>query len=288
MEDLTRLVSSIPLIETESSHRGIQPELAGLARGGALYFGTGLTTAKAPSIGVPFDLVGMFCVAKRLSVALNLDQVIQLIADTHALSNAFNTPKGVRALANQMMDVSARCARILGIRYVPLLASSFDKDPKYLKILRSINTDDHEYVRREWADIEFLRRHHGLRLKLSWTIGANVREVGFDERLYDLRFRDITGQPMSFVYLLPGRTLDVARPKVSPYISVAGERRILLQHGEDVVGKIKEAQEAQGNQLKGSIKHLAQIVALFEELKGSVKGGTTEEKVQTIIDMICR
>jgi len=286
MTDLKELVNTVPLFEPTSSLNGIQPELTERESGGSLYFGTGLTTAKAPSVGVPFDVVGMLCVANKLREVLQLDQVIQLIADTHALSNEFNTPESVKVMADRMIDVSGRVAKLLEMKYTPILASNIDQKPEYIEILQSINTDDHEYVRREWADIEFLRRHYDLRLKLSWTIGLKVNRVGFDERLYDPRFREVMGQSMSFVYLLPGRTLDIDRPKVSPYIAVEGERRILLQPGEDVAAKIAEAQEVQDNKLKSAIKHLADIVALFEELQGKVPGDTTEEKVQVIINKL--
>ncbi|RJR29200.1 hypothetical protein C4564_02570 [Candidatus Microgenomates bacterium] len=285
MSKLKDFINTAPLLEPESSLNGIQPELEE-GSGGSLYFGTGLTTSKAPSIGVPFDVVGMLCVAKKLREVLSLNEVIQFIADTHALSNDFNTSESVKAIADKMVDASGRVARLLDMKYTPILASDIDHKPEYLEIFNSIESDDHEYVRREWTDIEYLRQQHSLRLKLSWTIGPKVNKLGFDERLYDLRFREVMGHTMSFIYLLPGRTLDIDRPKVSPYISVEGERRILLQKGEDVAGKIAEAKDTQNNKLKSAMKHLASIVALFEELQGEVPGSTTEEKVQSIIDMI--
>lgn len=287
MDQLEQLINTVPLIEPQSSMNGIQPELTERQSGGSLYFGTGLTTSKAPSIGVPFDVVGMLSVAERLREVLGLEKVIQFIADTHALSNPFCTPEDVNAMAEKMVDASRRIAKMLGMEaaYMPLRASDIDTSPEYLEILNSIQSDDHEYVRREWSDIEYLRRHHDLRMKLSWTIGPKVNKVGFDERLYDLRFREVMGQSMSFIYLLPGRTLDVNRPKVSPYISIQGERRILLQPGEDVSKKFEEAEEAQGEgKMQSAKEHLANIVSLFEGIHGNVLGTTAEEKVQAIIN----
>jgi hypothetical protein len=286
MDELLNTIKQTPIFEPESSIKGIKPELMTGLSGGSLYFGTGLTTSTAPSVGVPFDLVGMFCAAKMLCNTLKLDHVIQLIADTHALSNSFNTPESVKTIAQRMVDVSGRVAKLLNVKYTPLLASEIDRSVDYRKIMDSIKTEDHEYVRREWADIEFLRQKYGLRLKMSWTIGQNVAKIGFDERLYDLRYTEVLGQPMSFVYLLPGRTLDLSRPKVSPYISIEGERRILLDPAENVKAKIEEAQESQNNQLKSSLKHLENIVHVFEKLHGEIVGSSTTEKVQKIIGMI--
>ncbi|KKQ74424.1 MAG: hypothetical protein US96_C0032G0003 [Candidatus Woesebacteria bacterium GW2011_GWB1_38_5b] len=289
MDKLETIIKSIPLIEPESSIKGMQPDFLTTTEGGSLYFGTGLTTAKAMSIGVPFDVIGMLCVAEKLRRELGLKYIFQLIADTHAKSNPFCKPEEVDAMATKMTDVCRRAAQLLRIEgiYLPIKSSEIDTKPEYLEVFQAIQTEDHEYVRREWADIEYLRRHRNLQLKLSWTIGPKVNKIGFDERLYDLRFREVMGQSMSFVYLWPGRTMDKDRPKVSPYISIPGERRILIQKGEDVAAKMREAEEAFGaDSLKSVKEHLRNIVALFEELHGSVEGDSTAAKVQTIIDKV--
>jgi hypothetical protein len=287
MESFESLIRSIPLIEPESSLRGIQPEL-GQSTGGSLYFGTGLTTSKAMSVGVPFDVLGMLLVAENIRRALGLEWIIQLIADTHAKSNPFCKTEEVDAMATKMSETCKRMARLLGIEehYVSLKSSGIDNSPDYLEIFGGIRTEDHEYVRREWADIEYLRRHRNLRLKLSWTIGSKVNKVGFDERLYDLRFRDVMGQTMSFMYLWPGRTLDKQRPKVSPYISIAGEQRILFAPNENVESKLSAAELTMGaDSLKGVKEHLHNIIQLFEGIHGPLAANSTEEKVQAVINM---
>lgn len=287
MCNLEELIKNSPLIEAESSSRGIQSDLYEM-HGGSLYFGTGLTTSKSSSVGVPFDLIGMLCISLEIKRILNLDRVIQLIADTHALSNPFCTTEDVRKISSKMLDISTRVSKVLGMEkiFTPILSSEIDKSEEYIRIFNSIKSEDHEYVRREWADIEYLRSFHDLKLKLSWTIGSDANSIGFDERLYDLRFKEVTGNNMSFLYLLPGRTLDVDRPKVSPYISIKDERRIMLEPNENVGKKILEAQESQGTKLKSSIKHLQDIVDAFEGLYGIVKGENTVEKVQSIIKLV--
>ena len=286
--NIEELISLSPLLEPTSSRNGVDSSLlANGATGGSLYFGTGLTTARAMSVGVPFDVVGMIVVAEKLRRRLGLDRIIQLIADTHALSNEFTDAATISALASQMRDTTARVAQLVGMGevFTPILASGFHESPDYLEVYNGIKSDDHEYVRREWADIEFLRRQYGLRVKLSWIVDPKTKKIGFDERLYDRRFREVMGQAMSFLYIWAGRTLDRDRQKASPYISIPGERRIMLQPGECVQAKLDEADLTYGEgKLTATHAHLATIVAEFEGLFGTVNGTTTAEKVQSIID----
>lgn len=291
MERIIRLIHEVPLIDPTSSEAGILPTLSGAAKGGALYFGTGLTTAKAISVGVPFDVLGMLLVADKIRRELGLSMVIQLVADTHAKSNLFTNPDEVDAMAELMKNVSARVASLIGLSgaYTLLKSSDFDQKSDYREILGGVISDDHEYVRREWSDIEYLRRAYGLVIKLSWVIDPKAKRVGFDERLYDLRFRDVIGQSMSFVYVNPGRTLDPNRIKASPYISIAGENRILLCPNEDVRKKFAEAERNFGtDKLNGTRQHLSHVVAMYEKQVEAVAGADTplEDKIQLIINRI--
>lgn len=286
---IDQLINEVPLIEPTSSMSGILPTLAGEAEGGALYFGTGLATSKAMSVGVPFDVVGMLLTARKIQGVLKLSRVIQLIADTHALSNTFTTPEDVSAMAEKMKDVSSRVAHLIGLGdvYMPVKSSDFDQTNGYREIFDGVVSDDHEYVRREWADIEYLRRTYKLVLKLSWIVDPKAKKVGFDERLYDLRFREVMGQSMSFIYVNPGRTLDPNRMKASPYISIAGERRILLDPQEDVHKKFADAEAEFGaDKFKSTRLHLSQIVTLYEEQVGAVIGTSLEDKIQSIINAV--
>ena len=69
------------------------------------------------------------------------------------------------------------------------------------------------------------------------------------------------------------------KPKASPYISVEGENRILLESDEKVSEKIGVAN-------KDARIHLAKIVSLFEKLFGTIKVDSLESKIQFIIDKI--
>jgi hypothetical protein len=293
--ELTALIRGTPLLEPEGSIAGIHPTLFAAADGnrvggGSIYYGTGLCTSKAMSVGVPFDVIGMFSVAEHLRRHLGLGRVIQLIADTHAKSNPFATEEAVAELAARVKATMLGVARSVGAGevFTPMLSSEFDTTPEYLDVYQSITSDAHEYVRREWSDIEYLRRHDGLALKLSWTIGAKVKKVGFDERLYDQRFSQVMGKPMSFIYLLAGRTFDKDRQKVSPYISVPGERRLMLRRGEDVRGKLREAEQDFGvEKFKSTREHLQNVVAQFEREFGSVGSDLPlDEQITRIIERV--
>lgn len=291
MERIIQMIHGIPIIEAKSSEAGILSSLANDAEGGVLYFGTGLTTSRAMSVGVPFDLLGLLLVADIICRELKLSRVIQLIADTHAKSNIFTNNDEVDAMAALMKNVSTRVANFIGLsqKYTVLKSSEFDQKPEYQEIFNNIVSDDHEYVRREWSDIEYMRREYRLVLKLSWIVDPKAKKVGFDERLYDLRFRDVVGQNMSFIYVNPGYTFDPNRMKVSPYITILGEHRVIFSPKEDVRKKFMEAENKFGaDKLKETRKHLAQIVAMCEDRVGAIANSNTEleEKVQLIIGKV--
>lgn len=287
-ERLATLVRNEPLIEAEPSIRGIMPSLL-TAGGGAIYYGTGLTTPRSLSVGLPFDVLGMVLTAEKLRRTLGLTKVIHHIADTHALTNSFATPEAVSALADDVEHTLARVSAHLAMPELAVIRSStFDSDPAYAELLATIHTAKGNYVRRELADMLWYGQRHGLVLKMGWIIQATETEEGFDERLYDAEYLRLFGTDLSFVYLKAGRTFDSRRRKVSPYISVPGEQRILLRADEKVQEKIDAAlAQWPDKTLGGAIKHLKAIVRLYDELAKEPAGsGTLPEKVQRIIDRI--
>jgi hypothetical protein len=287
---------STALIEVGSTIAGIQDELVEKSNssdtqsGTSLYFGTGLCTSKAMTVGIPFDILGMLFVAEYFRRFFGLDQMVQLIADTHAKSNDFTTVEEVDTAADRLIKTMSKVAKNLGIdkHYTPILSSSFDGSDEYQAVFDSIRSDDHEYVRREWSDIEYLRQTHKLQLKLSWIVDPKAKKIGFDERLYDLRFIEITGQPMSFAYVMAGRTLDKERPKASPYICVAGENRILLEKDEQVKEKLADAKvRLSESRYQTVIDHLQSIVDLYNKLfDKDIKSTNTETAVEELIRIL--
>ena len=287
MERLATIIRNEPLIEADPSIPRLSENL--LARqDGAIYYGTGLTTPRALSVGLPFDVLGMVMVAEKLRRLLRLKSVIHHIADTHALANSFVTPEAVEERAQEILNTMTRVAKHLKIpEFSVVRSSSFDQTPEYLDILNHIETAKGEYVARELADMRWYKQHKGLALKMGWIIQSSQTSTGFDERLYDDEYLHLFGADLSFIYLKAGRTFDQKRPKASPYIAVAGEQRILLKPDENVQEKFDIAlSQWSDKQLGGAVNHLNAIVRLYEKLVEPTGKKNLPEKIQYIIDCI--
>jgi hypothetical protein len=276
-EALIEAGPSLPLIERLDD-----------STGGSIYYGTGVTTPRAISVGVPFDVLGMVLIAERLRRAADFDLVYHHIADTHATTNAWIDPDAVIEVADRTQETLRNVCANLGLDHFRIVrASTLETEPQYLSLLRHFNglSNEHEYVRRELADMEWYRRTADVRLKLGWIIQAKETDIGFDERRFDREYLRTVGPDLSFIYVKPGRTFDPSRPKVSPYVSVQGESRLLLQPGIDVAEVIEQAVRATGDvQLGGARKHLNHIVRLYEALFGALGRLPLEEKVQHILN----
>lgn len=257
---------------------------------GSLYYGTGLTTPRSPSIGLPFDILIFILGAERLRRLMGLERINHHIADTHALTNPFCTPEWVATMAAEYREVVGKIAKAANIPIEVRLSSEFDRSPEYEELLARVVTDKAEYVRRELTDMLWYRETHDVRLKLGWLLQAGESELGFDERLYDREFRARCDEHMSFAYVAAGRTLDPKRMRASPYIAVADERRILFKPGEDVRAKVEQALPDWGadKTLGGLTRHLNAILRLWDRLTGSQppRGADVYVRVQALIDQI--
>ena len=135
------------------------------------------------------------------------------------------------------------------------------------------------------ADMEWYRSRYDVRLKIGWIIQARETELGFDERRFDREYMRLRGPELSFLYCKPGRTFDSARPKVSPYVAIAGESRLMLAPNLQVAVILAEAVERCGDpQLGGARKHLGHIVRLYEQLFEPLGRLPLEEKIQAVLD----
>lgn len=286
--ELTKVIRNEALIEAEPSLHFLDQSSLDHRPGGSIYYGTGLTTPRAISEGLPFDVLGMMLTAERMRQAGGFEHVYHHIADTHAKTNDWIDPEAVDRVAERTVDTLERVRRGLGLGHFQFVrASSFDTTPEYASLVDSFaGSEEHEYVRREMADMEWYRTRGDVRIKMGWIIQAKETDMGFDERRFDREYLRFHPGQMSFIYTKPGRTFDTSRPKASPYISVAGEGRLMLAPGVDV----QEAFAAVGDpNLGGARKHLQNIVRAYEGLYGSLgkigqDGVTFESKVQHIID----
>lgn len=284
---IRKLVQNEALLEAEPSLQFLVEKNLAKKTGGSLYYGTGLTTPKAISVGVPFDMLGMMLTAEKVRRAGSFDKVYHHIADTHAKTNKWIDEAAVDAVAARTVSTLEAIKVNLKLdNFEFMLASAFDHTPEYDALVGSFDSsDEHEYVRREMADMEWYRTNADVRLKLGWIIQAKETGMGFDERRFDREYLKFHPDEMSFIYAKPGRTFDTSRPKASPYISVEGESRLLLAPGVNV----KETFDTLNDpNLGGAKKHIESIVRSYEDLYGSLgKIGTDitlADKVQIIID----
>lgn len=281
LDRLEKLITNDPLFETKPSIEAINPAIA-KCEGGSIYFGTGLSTPKKVSQGFPFDLLSMSLGAEKIRRALGLHAIYHHIADTHALSNPFVDEVVLAGLAANAQNTLKLMSDNLGLQsYKVMLSSEFDSSPVYECILDNIKTEENEYVRRELADVEYYRQEKGVCLKIGWIIQAEKTKLKFDERLFDREYLSVVNGDMSFVYLKAGRTLSKTRPKASPYICTDYENRIVLQPDENVAVKLQSKVPS-----PKVLAHLTDIVHLYEEIIGPVKGSTLAEQIQFIIDKI--
>ncbi len=275
------------LINTAASISGITHSPI---KGSSLYYGTGLTTCRSPSVGLPFDFLGMILVAEKLYRTFELSHIYHHIADTHALTNSFNTPSDIEILANKVESIITSIVRHLKIEdhFTILRSSSFDNTKEYNNILNNIQTEKNGYVQRELTDMHWYRKKHNVTLKLGWIIQTAKCEQGFDERLFDEEYQKYFGDDMQFIYLKSGRTFDQKRPKAAPYISIAGEQRILLESSENVEEKINKAKEIWNDKtLGGALNHLSAIVRLYNQIAPESCGNELLSiRIQTIINRI--
>ncbi len=287
---LINAVANEPLIEAVPSLNGLNLEILESKPNGGIYYGTGLTTPRAMGVGLPFDVLGMILVAEKLKRTTGLKSVYHHIADTHAKTNEWIDPDQVDKRAKVVKEVLERVAQNLGLGgFHVVLSSEFDKSSEYQELVNFFNSksEEHEYVRREMADMEWYRQRHDVTMKMGWIIQASETIMGFDERLFDREYVRINGKQLSFLYTKPGRTFDKPRPKASPYIQIKDESRLLLESGENVARKINDAIAAFGDpHLGGAIKHLENIVRLYEKLFENLGKIPLVEKLQRIIDKV--
>lgn len=276
-EALIEAEPSLPLLQEGVDHRP----------GGSIYYGTGLTTPKAISVGLPFDTLGMVFTAEKVRRVCEFDQVFHHIADTHAMTNDWIDEVEVNRVANAATATLKAVTANLGLtRFRVMRSSSFDTKPEYLDLVQQFDASaEHEYVRREMADMEWYRTQHDVRLKIGWVIQSRDTELGFDERRFDREYLKLKGPKLSFLYCKPGRTFDPSRPKASPYVAIAGESRLMLAPGLDVASLLADAVQRTGDQqLGGARRHLGQIVRLYEQLFEPLGKVPIEEKIQHVLD----
>lgn len=291
MNRLRKLLESEPLLHARSTLAHIDERQITAKSYGTVYYGAGLATRQALSVGLPFDVLIMILVGEFFRREFNLVRTYHHIADTHALTNSFCSKADVARIASEYREVIENIGRVIGAPLVVKLSSEFDSTSDYKHLLQKIKTDKGEYVHRELADILWYRWRHRVRLKVGWLIQEEVKGLGFDERLFDDEFLATCDKRMSFAYTLPGRTFDRNRLRVPPYIAIPGENRILFKKGEGVRKKYLEADSESFPErtTKGMLEHLSAIMRLSDKLSNTPipENEDVLQRVQAVIDFVC-
>ena len=287
-KDLVKILQNESLIHVKPTLEMIHPSFIESPRG-SVYYGTGLATPKAPSIGLPFDVLILVLNAELLRRKFSLDQIHHHIADTHALTNSFCTKESVAGMAKEYCEILERIAKVTGIKLNIHLSSEFDQTPDYREIFAMIKTIKNEYVHRELTDMLWYHDKHNVHLKLGWLIQDTETEIGFDERLFDREFRAVCDGTMSFAYSVAGRTFDPKRMRTSPYIAIDGETRVLLKPDENAREKFETGVQLWNGDRKvgGTISHLNAILRLWDRICPTpLPRGDIIDRVQSVIDLI--
>lgn len=286
-DKIEELMKSLPLLAKEDPICLAEDLFLEAPKDSSLYFGTGLCTTKEMSAGLPFDILGLIATAEKTRKTLGFGKVIQLIADTHAKSNKFESDEQVNARAQEFKKQILTAIERLGLSksYQVILASEFDTSKEYTDIYKGINPDiAHEYVRREWSDMEYLARTQNTRLKLSWKMPVKPGKAHkSDEAFFDKGFVTHFQRPYSFISNKASITFDPARLNVCPYTSASGEKRILIQQDEDAEAKLKEFNKSSNKAVGKASEALATTVDFVDRTFGlQVPDGTLGEKINAI------
>lgn len=283
-EQLKTFIQNEPLFEAEPTNAAIKPDLL-FSNNASIFFGVGVVSKNNISLAVPFDILSMFFTSELLRQTLDFKKVIILIADSHAISNKTFS---VAEISNSATKTKHTLQKIITnfnlINFEILLASHISKQHEFQTMLDKLPKMSNEYLRLEIADSLFFQNRDDLKIKLGWTMQKDNGEVGHDERFFDQDIKRFCPN-LSFVHLKPGRTFDKERQRVSPYLSIKGESRILLEKGEDVRGKINIAKKDWPDpNFGGAMRHLANVVRAFEKLNPNISNKSLEEKIQFILD----
>jgi len=284
---IEQLMQSLPLLAKEDPIYLSDSILSDDLTNNSLYFGTGLCTTKEMSAGLPFDVLGLIATAEKIRKTLGFAKVIQLIADTHAKSNKFESNEQVDVRAQELKQRMSTAIERLGLNklYQIILASEFDTSKEYTDIYNAIDPGiANEYVRREWSDMEYLAKTHNTRLKLSWKMPVKPGKAHkSDEAFFDKGFIAHFQRPYSFISNSASLTFDPARLNVCPYTSATGEKRILIKQDEDAETKLQEFSKSSNKAVDRATEALATTVDFVKSTFDlQVPDGTLGAKVNNI------
>lgn len=284
--DLPQLINFLknePLVISESSVSSIKTNIFE-SKNRSIFFGVGVMTETQTSENVPFDILAMFFMSELLRQRLNFRKVIVLIADTHALSNNKFSNTEINRITSKTKKTLDKIISNFNLSSFELICASEIHNKKELKeIMNELPSLPNEYLKHEIADLIWFSKTENAMIKIGWALTKHANNIGHDERFFDKEISKFLSN-LSFIHLESGKTFNPKRLRVSPYLSLKGEKRILLLPNENVELKIQEAKNnLSPDFFRGTTNHLAHIVRIFEKLNGNLLNMSFEKKIEFIL-----
>jgi hypothetical protein len=253
-------------------------------QGQNIFFGMGIMTHQAMSVAVPFDVLGMFLVAELLRRALHSKKVLVLVADQHALTNQLVPATIVQATTERVLKTVSSILKGFELSHFEVIRTVTLNDNQDIRtIYAALPSITNDYLKHEVADTLWLNQFHQVGIKLGWAMSIDSTVEGHDERFFDAEIKKFCPQ-MSFIHTKPGRTANPRRQRVSPYVSIEGEDRLVLSESENTSNKVSQwRKDGDPQVIKPLIRHLSQIVRLHDQLFDPSKFMTLEEKLKMLI-----
>lgn len=273
-----------PLLSIRLTDKEIE-RIAAQFKGKNIFFGVGLVTQKNISVATPFDILGMFFTAEQLRRLVIGEKIFVFVADQHATTNTQLSQDDIAKRTDETILLFEKIIHNFNLQHITIVRTThLNSVPEIRKIFAALPNFDNDYLKHEVADVCWLQQFHNVGIKLGWSMSSSINIEGHDERFFDQTIKKFCPHVL-FLHLVPGRTFDEKRSRVSPYISVEGEKRLVVQRGvkvQDVLNQFKK--ECSPEIFKATIRHLSQITRLHDDLFGPMKHKTLNEKIQMLIN----
>ncbi len=224
-----------------------------------IYVGIGVCARSGLSKAIPFDIFSLILCAENYRRTINAEQVLYIIADTHALLTGHD-PAEVLHYALNLSIFLDNVFKEWNIPHMNLIASFIDEIDYSLA---SKVSDKDKYMHAELQDMYYFIEKHKVGYKLGWkyTSSGSVKQLGFDEWYFDKQARKIN-VPLNYCYIRSGHTLNNSAAHVSPYICLDLKNRILT-NDIDLNKKLKFLLHEESPSCKAYKLYLTEIQLLY-------------------------
>lgn len=284
IKELHNQLDNNPLLLTRFTNHELE-KLAQNCAGKNIFFGAGIMTKDQLSQAVPFDILAFFFTAEQLRRAFSSQKVVIFVADQHAITNNLFPKKQINQTTVKTIELFKKIIVNFSLNNFEIVRTiELNKVQSIRDIFAKLPSIENQYLKHEMADTIWLQKFHHVGIKLGWSMSKSLQVDGHDERFFDQTIKKFCPS-INFIHLKPGRTFDKLRPRVSPYISVVGETRILLKKGENIAVKLELTQKNCSPEVfKATQRHLSYIARLHEQLFEPLKFMNFENKLQTILN----